>query len=318
MSFILFLAIFFILPRCALASDDSHTLDFARVLSEAVSIFKDAIAIINKALHYKIVALENQSITIENLFVGLVCLIIGLKASKYISASLKRRLFAIVSLDYSSRNLFGRVIDYFIMAIIVLIVLDIANVPITIFTFIGGALVVSIGLSSQHLINNFISGVVLIVEGNIKVGDLIEYENMIGKVEAIDARSIKIKTQNNIEHIVPHSKLMQEKYSHWTSNGGRIRISTEISIEEKDVVKNDLEKIILAAVAQNREILTTPKPQMLLVKFNNNILHYEVNFWVNLNSSDRRLVLSNVNNRILNTLKSHHIPLAIPTVRHIK
>jgi potassium-dependent mechanosensitive channel len=306
-----FLFIFF-LPAKLLAQVSDVSDKFGNLLTQGVGLFE-------RAIHYKIIQLESQSITIENLFIAFVFLIIGLKLAKILSNSLKRKLFSFISLDNNSVNLIGRIIDYLLMIVIVVIVLDVAKVPITIFTFIGGALVVSIGLSSQHLINNFISGIVLIVEGNLKVGDLIEYEDIIGRVEAIEARCLRVRSQNNVEHFIPHSKLMQEKFSHWTSkNGGRIRISTSLKIEDKDAIKNDFEKVIMSAVTQNRNILTTPKPQILLLAFENNILEYEVNFWINLNSVDRRQILSDVNNRILNALNVHHIQLAINCIRHIK
>jgi len=203
------------------------------------------------------------------------------------------------------------------MAIIIVIVLDIARVPLTLFTFIGGAFVVSIGLSAQHLINNFISGIVLIMEGRIRVGDTIEFGDIIGKVESIESRVVEIKTQENIGIFIPHSKLMQEVFSHWTHNDDRVRISTHFKIEQKDNISNSLEEIVLNAVMQNRNILSTPRPQILLTEFEDNLLCYEVRFWINLSHTDRRIIVSEVNNHILNALRVHNIPLAIPHMRHV-
>lgn len=298
-------------PLLALAETEDNIFKIDNILDNGMSI-------LGKALHYRIIALENQSITIENIFIGLVALIIGFKAAKFLSRMIKRKIFSFLSLDTNSVSLIGRIIDYLLLFIILVIVLDIARVPITIFTFIGGALVVSIGLSSQHLINNFISGIALIIESNLKVGDLIEYEDIIGRIEVIDSRCVRVRSQNNIEHFIPHSKLMQERFSHWTSNnGGRIRVATNINVEAKDVIRNDFEKIIMSAVSQNRNILTIPKPQILLLEFDNNILHYEINFWINLNSVDRRQIVSDINNKILNALKSYNIELAVPSLKYI-
>ena len=312
MYFLVIFVYFLLSPFLALAEKEQSSFEIKDILDNGMSI-------IEKVLHYRIIALENQSITLENIFIGLVALIIGFKAAKFLSRAIKRKIFSFLSLDSNSVSLIGRIIDYFLLFIIIVIVLDIAKVPITIFTFIGGALVVSIGLSSQHLINNFISGIVLIIESNLKVGDIIEYEDIIGRIEMIDSRCVRVRSQNNIEHFIPHSKLMQEKFSHWTSkNGGRLRVATNIKVEAKDVIRNDFEKIITVAVSQNRNILTIPKPQVLLLGFDNNILHYEINFWINLNSVDRRQIVSDINNRILNALKSYNIELAVPSVKHLK
>ena len=80
----------------------------------------------------------------------------------------------------------------------------------------------------------------------------------------------------------------------------------------------DFEDIILTAVTQNRHILITPKPQILLLAFDNNILNYEVNFWINIDTSDRKIIISEVNNLILSALRAHHISLATPSIKYLK
>lgn len=270
------------------------------------------------AWNYKVITLDNQIITLANIVIAIVSLVLGLRVARYSSAIFKRRLFNLIDLDKNSRNIVGRVIDYLFLIIIIIIVLDIAGVPLNIFAFIGGAVVISVGLSAQHLFNNFISGIVLIIESKVKVGDIIEFDNVIAKVESIEARMVQLRTQTNIDIFIPHSKLMQERFTNWTNNGGRVRLSTEFKIDSKDKVNFKLEDILLNAILQNRHILITPKPQIILLDFDNNLLHYELNFWVNLYEVDRRLILSEINNQIFNTLAAHHISLAIPSIRHIK
>ena len=296
------------LPLWSWAEMDLKNNPISGIISNSKSIF-------DRALHYKVISLDNGEITIENIVIGLVSLIIGLKIARYLSLNLKKKLFSIIALDNNSANIIGRLIDYTFIALIIMIVLDIAHVPITIFTFIGGALVISIGLSAQHLINNFISGIALIIENKVKVGDLIEFEDIIGRVSNIEARMLQITNQNNLECFIPHSKIMQERFINWSYNDGRVRVATKIKIDQKDNINSDFDKIVLNAVMQNRSILTTPKPQLLLIDFEDNLLHYEVNFWINLTHSDRRQVISEVNHNILNALRAHHIPLAVPSRR---
>lgn len=300
--------IFLITPLVSLAGDEAVGL----------GLFDKVNTVIDHAWHYKIITLDNQqSITLASVIIAVVSLILGLKVARYLSSIFKKRLFKLIDLDTNSASLIGRVIDYLFMIIVIVFVLDIAGVPLNIFTFIGGAFVISIGLSSQHLLNNFISGVALIIESKVKVGDIIEFENILGKVETIEARMLQVRTQANMHIFIPHSKLMQERFTNWTYNGERVRLSTEFKIDSANKV-NNFEKIILNAVSQNRNILTTPKPQILLLGFENNLLHYEVNFWVNLNDVDRRSIISEANNQIFNTLSSYHIPLAIPSIIYKK
>ena len=296
------------MPIFSVASDDLAN----------ISVFSKVITAIDHAWHYKIVTLDNQqSITLASVIIAVISLILGLRIARHLSSIFKKRLFKLIDLDTNSVSLIGRVIDYLFMIIVIVFVLDIAGVPLNIFTFIGGAFVISIGLSSQHLLNNFISGIALIIESKVKVGDIVEFEDILGKVESIEARMLQIKTQANMHIFIPHSKLMQERFTNWTYNGERVRLSTEFKIDSLNKVSN-FEKIILNGVGQNRNILTTPKPQLILLGFENNLLHYEVNFWVNLSDVDRRIIISEVNNQIFNTLSSYHIPLAIPSIIHKK
>ncbi len=268
--------------------------------------------------NYQLFEFDNQPIAASSLFIGIILLIIGIKIARYCSRHLKKKLFSIVYLDKNSANLLGRVIDYTLLGVIIIIVLDISRVPLTIFTFIGGAFVVSIGLSSQHIVNNFISGIALIIEGRVKVGDLIELGEIIGRVDGIESRVVEIKTQDNIQVFIPHSQLMQEKFSHWTYNGGLVRLSAKFKIEQKDKYHDDagFVDIISNAVMQSDEVLAMPKPQLLLTEMDHNILCYEVRFWINLSNSDRGIVLSEVNQSILKNLNMSNIPLAVPNARY--
>jgi len=147
----------------------------AHVLQEEVTLItllSEGALIFESVWHYQVFSLDNQAVTVSSIVISVIFLVLGLRFARYLSTKLKKKLFRWVKLDKNSMNLLSRVVDYTFVAIMVIVVLEVAGVPITIFTFIGGAFVVSIGLSSQHLVNNFISGIALIIENKINVGDL--------------------------------------------------------------------------------------------------------------------------------------------------
>jgi small-conductance mechanosensitive channel len=129
---------------------------------------------------------------------------------------------------------------------------------------------------------------------------------------------VQVRTQANMEIFIPHSKLMQERFTNWTYNSGLVRLSSDIRIEYKDALSVNLKEIIVNAVMQSKNIIAIPEPQLLLLKIEDNIISYEVNFWINVQDVDRRSALSEVNNLIINALKLHDIPLATPTIKYIK
>lgn len=275
---------------------------------------------VTKIWNYEIFSLENQFITISSLFAGFVSLIIGLKIARYIGVHSKRKLYKLIDLDRNSANLISRIIDYLLLAVVIIFVLDVTGVPLTVFTFIGGAVAVSIGLSSQHLVNNFISGISLIVEGKIKVGDLIEFDGIIGRVDSIESRVIEIKTQDNVQIFIPHSKIMQEQVTHWTFNNSKVRLSTSFKIDSssKNFSDEELEKKILNIILNEEEVLKDPLPQLLLSEFEYNLLKYDVRFWVSLTATDRKLIISKINKEILKLLAQNDISLAISAIRHVQ
>lgn len=295
---------------------------FISLLMPSISLAQNkpiekTIASFSNGWNYPIFNFDNQEVTVSNIIIGLVIFAIGLKIAKSLGKSLKRKLFTLVSFDRNSINLLSRVIDYILVGTVIIIALDIAGVPLTIFTFIGGAFVVSVGLSSQHLVNNFISGLVLIIEGKIKVGDLIEADGQLGRVDKIESRAIELKTQDNLQITIPHIKLMQDRFTHWSRYEGKLRISTHFKINHKGKHRKDFNKIILEAVAKSKGVLESPAPQILLSEFQDNHLCYEVRFWLDLTYSERKTVKSEVNENILSALEENNIELAIPYLKSV-
>ena len=105
---------------------------------------------------------------------------------------------------------------YVLLATFTMLSLNVLNVPMTVFSFLGGALAIGAGFGSQNIVNNFISGLILLVERPIRVGDVIELDGTTGTVTQIGARSTKIATGANHEIIVPNSKLLETSVVNWT------------------------------------------------------------------------------------------------------
>src|SRR5690606_18317118 len=106
--------------------------------------------------------------------------------------------------------------------------LRMANVPLTVFTVVGGALAIGVGFGSQNIINNFVSGLILLLERPIRAGDFIEIGGTIGTVEKIGARSTLLLTPSNMHLIVPNSFFLEKEVLNWTLSDNVVR--TEITL----------------------------------------------------------------------------------------
>lgn len=271
-----------------------------------------------KIWHYTLFTMDGQPVAISNLLSAIIFMILGLKIAKYLSDLIYSKLLRVIKLDITVTNLLGKIFHYLFIIIVTIIVLNIAHFPLTAFTFIGGALAVSVGVGGQHVVNNFISGIVLMIENPIKVGDLIEVHDIIGRVVSIDARSVNILTTENKNVFVPHSIILQNEVINWTFDDSKVMLTTKIKLLQEEININEVRDLILNVISQNHDIFISPKPQVLLLNFDYNLLEFEINFWVNLAYVNRKEVISSLNISISNALKNNKINLAVAERRVTK
>ena len=269
--------------------------------------------------NYPLFAMDSQPIALSNLVIGTILLIIGLRFAKYISLLIRSKLLKVITIDPTVSYALGKISHYFFIIIITLIVLDISNIPITVFALVGGALAISIGAGGQHVVNNFLSGLVLIIEAPIKVGDLIEIDpETRGWVKSIDSRCVNIKTPANTNVLIPHSVLLQQKFINLTFKDHIIRTETFIKILQSKMSSEEIANIFIEEIKKCPNILESPKPEALLLGFEYNVLCYEIQFWIDVSSITRPRAISEVNHMIEKAIREHNISLAIPFRKIVK
>ena len=108
--------------------------------------------------------------------------------------------------------------------------LELIHLPLTVFAFMGGAVAIGVGFGSQNVLNNFMSGLILLAERPIRVGDLVDIDGLYGTIEHVGARSTRVKTGSNLEIIVPNSKFLENNVTNWTLSDARIRVSVQVGV----------------------------------------------------------------------------------------
>jgi potassium-dependent mechanosensitive channel len=154
-----------------------------------------------------------------------------------------------------------------------------SGMPMDRFTIILGALSVGIGFGLQHLVNNIVSGIIIAMEKPIRVGDVIEMTPNTGVVTEIGLRSSTLKTKDGSDIIIPNGDLLAGKLINWTLSGRQRRLSVSFYVE----TSNDLDSIrqkIHALIAENKDILAVPVPQVVFQELSLYGLRVEVLFWV--------------------------------------
>ncbi|WP_017257194.1 mechanosensitive ion channel family protein [Pedobacter arcticus] len=154
-----------------------------------------------------------------------------------------------------------------------------SGVPIDKLTIILGALGVGIGFGLQSLVNNVVSGIVMVFEKPIQVGDLIEVGDKTGTVTSMGIRASKILTFEGSEVIVPNGDLLSQNLINWTLSNTHKRISLEVGVgygTDIEKVKDIFKRILIA----NKEVMETPAPLILLDKFGDSSVNFKVLCWI--------------------------------------
>ena len=193
-----------------------------------------------------------------------------------------------------------------------LIALQAVNVPLTLFTFVGGALAIGVGFGSQNIVNNFISGLILLAERPIKVGDLVEIGEMQGTVEAIGARSTRVRSSKNIHVIVPNSHLLEKEVVNWTLTDDSVKTRSS-SVSPTTRTPSACADLLIEAVSHHEKIFTTPSPTVLFQNFGESSLDFEVFFWVRIRTTFEKLIIeSDVRYRIAKLFEEAGVVISSP------
>jgi len=177
----------------------------------------------------------------------------------------------------------GRLLHYIIILVGIFAAMGSIGIDFTSFALIAGALSVGIGFGLQAIVNNFVSGLILLFEGTLRVGDYIQLDSgLSGVVREINTRATIVTTNDSVDVVVPNSELVTTKLTNWTlrESMGRIRVPFSVAYgSDKELVK----KVALEAVSDVEFALThmpDREPQVRLVNFGDSALEFQTLLWL--------------------------------------
>ncbi len=256
--------------------------------------------------------IDEHGVTVKKLVMAMILLIIGLIFIKRIIALWIRRLLVRTHMKETTAAAVEKIINYFTVFLIVLFALRVVNIPLTLFTFLGGAVAIGVGFGAQNLINNFISGFIIMAEQPIKIGDLIEIEGNFAMVEEIGARCTRIRTGGNVQILVPNSSFLEKNIVNWTLSDKEVRAQITIGVIYGSPVR-EAERILLQVADEHKQVRKVPKPFVLFNDFGDNALIFDLYFWISMNRiMDRRIIESDIRFRIDELFREAGIVIAFP------
>lgn len=269
------------------------------------------IAQIYEVLTYTLLTVSDQAITVGDILLIPVVLILGVLLTRWVARLLTRRLIS-KNTDPNVVHLLQRVFYVVAMAIMIVTTLDLINVPITAFAFLSGAIAIGFGFGAQNIINNFISGWILMWERPIRIGDFLEVEAAKGVVEEINTRSTRIRRIDGVHLLIPNSKLLENTVVNWTLIDSLVRTSVTVGVAYGSPAKKVAE-LILQATTEQKNIADKSAPIVTFEDFGDNALMFEVTFWMDSNSEGGlRVMRSNIRFRLEELFEQHNIVVAYP------
>src|SRR5689334_7997646 len=188
------------------------------------------------------------------------------------------RLLAQSGLDRSLQYAIAQVVSNVVLVVGVLVVLENTGIHLAALTVFAGAVGVGVGFGLQNIASNFISGLVILAEQPITIGDRVEVAGVVGQVQQIHARSTVIVTNDNIAMIVPNSKFIDSPVTNWTYGDPRVRFRVPVGVAYGSDV-NKVRDALIAAGRSNSHVLTEPGPSVFLKEFGESSLNFELVVW---------------------------------------
>lgn len=211
---------------------------------------------------------------------GLIILV-GIFLTRRFTLALRRRLVALERLNENSAYALQKVISYIAYVVVVLVALPFAGIPITIFAVLGGAVAIGVGFGAQNLLNNLISGFILLLEKPIRIGDIVELENEQGRVEEVGNRCVRIQRFDGIHVLVPNSYFLEQRVVNWTLISSDIRGVVTVGVAYGSPAQTVRELMLRAALEEDK-VHRDPEPEVFFEDFGDNALIFSVYFWTDV------------------------------------
>jgi small-conductance mechanosensitive channel len=236
--------------------------------------------------------------------VGVVVVLVWV--AQLIRAWLLNRLLRRTQLDPGTQQAVGAIVHYAVLVVGIVVVLQNAGINLTAFSVVAGALGVGVGFGLQNIFSNFISGLIIMFERPIKVGDRIEIAGVEGTVQSIGARRTTILTNDNITIIVPNQRFITDNVTNLLYSGNRVRVHVPVSVAA-GTDAHTMERLLLEVAHAHGDVLDEPPPAVRLVSLGGPAMQFELLAWTATRVNTRRQLLSDLNFAIGERLRRHDI-----------
>jgi len=270
----------------------------------------EAFIYLKEILNTKLFTLNQVPITVLSIIIFLLLFMFFISLGILVRRALNQRLFKRLPMDIGTRYTLSRISQYLIITIGGLISFDFIGIDLSSLTVIFGLLSVGIGFGLQNVTSNFISGLIILFERPISVGDRVMVNNIEGDVTEINIRSTMVQTVNNVSIIVPNSEFVSKDVVNYSHGDTSYRLDINVGV----AYGSDLDTVLQAmkeVADQNKRVMERPKPEVHLIEFGESSWNMQLRVWI-ADVKDHPQIRNQLNQTIVRTFRKYNVEIPFP------
>ncbi len=245
---------------------------------------------VDRLLGYKIVGDDEHSVKFGTLVVLLFYVVAGVFVAWAVSRVFRMLILRHFRLHRGKADAIHSILFYSLCILFGVLAFRMLDIPLAAFAFLGGAAAIAVGFGSQDIMNNFMSGIILLAEQPIRVGDIVTLGKVSGVVLHIGLRSTRLQTEANHEVIVPNKTLLDEQITNFTLTDNIVQVSAVITLDRETKIAEAKDNI-LKVVFAHPVVVKSMQPLVLVKEIDNYWLTFEVRFWIQYNNFQQSAVV---------------------------
>lgn len=263
-----------------------------------------------EVLSFQLFSISEAPVTVASILIFLLLLTFFILAGIFARRALNRRVFKRIKIDPGTSYTLSRITQYAIITIGVLVSFNFVGINLSSLTVIFGLLSVGIGFGLQNITANFISGLIILFERPISVGDRVVVSDIEGDVTEINIRATMVRTVNNIYIIVPNSEFVSKNVINYSHGDPSYRLDIDVGVS----YKSDLDTVLkaLEEVAENnKSVMQNPDPEVHLIEFGESSWNMELRVWISDVKHYPR-IRNELNQAIVRTFQKYDVEIPFP------
>ena len=259
-------------------------------------------------LNFRLFSVGGTEVTLFALLWVLLLSLALIYFARWLRGWMAERLLGYTHLDAGTRQAVASIVRYAVLALGFLQILQAVGINLTTFQVLAGALAFGVGFGLQNIFSNFISGLIIMIERPIKIGDRIEIGGIEGEVAQIGARRATLITSDRIAVIIPNQRFVTENVRNMAYLEAPVRLRVPVQVQHGQDPR-EVERVILESTRGHASVLANPAPVVRLVGLSGN-MSFELQVWNSVGVHEKDELVSALNFAILEALRAHEIRLA--------